>query len=314
MPRTSCLYGNSGDSKTTQLYFVAKWLWETLQLRSRVISYDGKFDQFTLGKPSLRDQGAVQILNMVNSKNALSQTRMLSEGYWPIKTKEGGVYFKADKNCQTIEKDNIGAYLIDGISGLCDGWLVHISDQSPGMGKALTPSFSFEEGGYNFNGTQDSYYGLVQKELMRVIKQNFNTLPVQYVMYTALVEKGVEGFKRRRVPRGGEQDGMALNQTTLYGPKAAGQALTSYLPGWFSDCFHISRMTANVKDGGKQEIRVAWYETHEDFNTEVPYLARVDILPENIVQLREKFKGGFIPLGLKSGVDKFYRFIEEVNG
>ena len=308
MPRTSCLYGNSGDSKTTQLYFVAKWLWETLQLRSRLISFDGKFDQFTLGHPSLLEQGAVEVFNMMepsHSHIALASVRKLSEGYWPRKKKGGGEHFRADEDCLTKDWDKIGAYLIDGISGWADIWLGHVADQAIGF-KA---SWNYEEEGYEFHGSQDGHYLTVQKEMVKTIKQNFNQLPCKYVMYTALVEKGIENYRRKRVKRNDANAPAEPNVTTLYGPKGAGQAQTSFIPGWFSDCFHIARL--HTKNG---EDRVAWYDTHTDETTDVPYLARIDVLPNQMVNIKEKWKYGCVLLTLEEGIDKFYRFIEEVNG
>lgn len=324
--RTSCLYAESGVGKTTQLYFMALWVWFTFGLKTRLISYDGKYDQFQLPNPrlegkSLISSGIVQLFdaNVSPTGQMLADTRKLSEGYWPRRTKDGKMYFVPDENCMTDwDKEKIGLYAIDGISALSDIWLVYSGDNEIGYKSGIK---SYEEGGYEWKGTQDGHYRIVQNELVRCFKglgqkQGYHNLPVRYVMTTALVERGVENFIRkrtRRVKAGEEvsfQEFAQQNMVTLYGPKAAGQALTSQMPGWFSDCMHLDRVLANIK--GREEpvaIRVAYYEDHEHLSTGMPYKCRIDLLPEDVPKLRERFKGGFIPLEYTRGIDKFYEFI-----
>lgn len=301
--RTSCLYGNGGAGKTTQLYFVAKWLWETKGIRSRLISFDGKYEQFTLGSPSLVEKGAVELIDVSNAGTALATVKRLAEGYWPRWNKKtSSQYFAPDKNCETKDWEKIGAYLVDGLTPWGDLWLAHASDKAVGFKAA----WNYQEEEYTFNGSQDGHYGMVQREIKKTVKQGFNQLPVKYVMYTALVEKGIENYRRKRGKRGDANQGEQ-NVTTLYGPAVAGQALTPFVPSWFCDCFHID--TVELDDGRK--IKGAYYDEHLDETTDVKYLARVDILPEDVERMREKYKGGFIPLGLKRGIDKFYEWVEE---
>lgn len=323
--RTACIYGESGAGKSTQLYFLALWVWETFGLKTRLISYDGKYDQFQLPNPrlggkSLVEAGVVQMFDATVSPTGqlLADTRKLSEGYWPRRTKAGEIYFKADENCMTnFEQEKIGMYATDGISALSDIWLVHAGENEIGYKSGIK---SYSEGEYEWKGTQDGHYRIVQNELVRVYKglgqkQGFHNLPVKYVITTALVERGVENFIRkrtRRVKAGEEispQEFAQQNITTLYGPKAAGQALTPFLPGWFSDCFHIDRVLVTPKDKEPVEIHAAFYEDHEHLSTGMPYKCRVDILPEDVPKLKERFKGGFVQLGYQRGLDKFYEFL-----
>lgn len=318
--RTVCLYGDSGEGKSTQLYFLCTWLWETYKLKSRLISYDGKYQQFQLklnGKPSLEEQGAVDIMDCSALEFPLAATRMLSEGYWKKFDKKGGKWvFLNDPRFMTMpqEWEGIGAYMIEGISPLCDIWLAHIADLGVGKGQGgMSVPWSYEQEGYKISGNSDTHYGVIQKELTKVYKQGFHNFPCRFVISTALVEKGIESYRRKKVPRGQEAP-VDLNATTLYGPKAAGQALTPFIPGWFADVFHLDRVETE-KYG---EIRVAYYKKHPHPTTDVNYLCRVDVLPEHVVQLEEKWKGGFIPLtGDKkqpTGIQKFYQFLEITGG
>jgi hypothetical protein len=301
---------------------MAKWLWNNFKLKSRLISYDGKYQQFEArqnGEPSLIEQGVVKVFDALQSPSgeALADTRRLSEGYWPRKTKGGETYFRSDEKCLTDwGTAEIGAYLIDDISSLSDIWLSHIVDQQAGFKSAWT----YTEGGYDISGGQDGHYGIVQRELTKTWKgtgksQGFHNLPVKYVITAAKVEKGVESYRRKRVKRNDPNAPAEPNITTLYGPKAAGQALTPFLPGWFCDTLHIGRIQAKVKGSEElQEVRVAYYDTHLHEQTDVPFLCRVDLLPDHVIKLREKWKHGFIPLGLDRGLDKFYEFILGLEG
>lgn len=320
--RKICIYSDSGEGKTTQGYFMVKWLWNTFQLKTRWISFDGKYDQLTLpqkeyeGK-SLINAGIVELYDASKMETALADVRRLSEGYWPVpyKDKSKGLYFRSDANCETKDWSKIGLYVIDDISSLSDSWLVHISDQDV---VGFKPSWKYTEEEYTYRGLEDGHYGIVQKELTRVLKQGFHTLPVKYVMSMAKVEKGTENYRRKRQKRNDPSAVAEPNVTTMYGPKAAGQALTCFLPGWFSDCFHIGRLEIDPKVYEKaygvegNEIRVAYYDSHKHDDTGVPYVCRVDILPEDVPKLREKFKGGFIPLSFTRGIDKFYQFVLEL--
>ena len=324
--RTLCIYSDSGEGKSTQGYFLAKWIWKTFGLRTRWISFDGKYDQLLLGQPeldgkSLIDAGVVELWDAANMKTALADVRRFSEGYWPRwnKANGGSWYFRSDPNCETKDWDKIGMVVIDDISSLCESWLVHISDQ-PGQVGTAKHAWVYDEDEYTIRGVNDSHYGLVQKELTRIVKQGFNQLPVKYVMYMAKVEKGTENYRRKKVKRNDPDANPEPNVTTMYGPKAAGQALTSFMPGWFADCFHIGRVPYDpekyLKHFGVEgnEVRVAYYDTHLHEQTDVPFMCRVDIRPEDVPKLRSKWKGGAIPLGFDRGLDKFYDFVIELGG
>ena len=319
--RSAMLYADSGEGKSTQGYFMAKWVWTTFGQRTRWISFDGKYDQLLLpqkeleGK-SLVDAGVVELWDAANMKTALADVRRFSDGYWPRhNNKTGEPYFRSDKHCETKDWDKIGLYVIDDLSSLCEAWLVHISDQDV---VGFKPSWVYTEEDYTYRGVQDAHYGIVQKELTRIVKQGFNQLPVRYVMYMAKVEKGTENYRRKKQKRNDPDANPEPNVTTMYGPKAAGQALTSFMPGWFADCFHLARVTIDPEKFRKAygfdgtEVRVAYFDKHEHEQTTVPFMARVDILPEDIPKLREKWKAGCIPLGTDRGIDKFYEWVREV--
>ena len=128
--RTCMVYSDSGEGKSTQGYFLAKWVWKTFQLRTRWISFDGKYDQLLLGQPefegkSLIEAGVVEVWDAAKMRSALADVRRLSEGYWPRwNNKTQDWYFRSDQNCETKDWDKIGLIVVDDLSSLCETWLV----------------------------------------------------------------------------------------------------------------------------------------------------------------------------------------------
>ncbi len=289
------IYSESGDSKTTQLYFLAKWIFQKYGLRSRLISADGG------GYAPFVDSGMiarkeVDVFDISNRKLALADLRRLSEGYWPRYKRDGGEYFKSDEKCLTSPEQfkEIGAYLIEGASSISKLLLNHISKQEEGVG--FKYSYKYEEDGYTVGGLQEGHYGLVQKELHSLIVQGFEILPVKFVVVTALVGKG-------ETKRKGE---------TVYGPQAAGNALTPEIPSWFMDCFHLQTVAVQKEDK-VVEKKVAWFIQHKDHETEIPYLAKVRVMPELMPSLLNQYPEGYAQLGFKRGIDKFIEYVDKMS-
>lgn len=306
--KTMMLYGESGDTKTSQLYHLARYIIKATGKKIRLISADGGGyepfespcpDPFFEGK-SLVESGYVDIFDISYRKTALADLRRLAEGYWPINAKikaTGRVvpkgYFKNDERCLTSPEafDNIAAYLVEGAASISTLLLNHISDQDGGLG--FKHSFEYEEEGYKVSGLQEGHYGIVQKELYRLQVHGFGRLPVDYVIWTSLVGKGVD--KR--------------TDKTIYGPKAAGDAITYAIPQWFGDCIHISQENVELED--KVVIKkVAWFRQHPDKDTGIPYLCKARITPELYQGLLRKFPNGYVPLGFKRGLDVYVEALE----
>jgi hypothetical protein len=298
-PRTIMIYGNSGDSKTTQAYFLAKYIHEKTGLTGRLIGTNAS-DSAPFEDSGMIDKGVVDFFDISNRVKALADMRRLSEGYWPrdIQSKPTGnkEYFATDDKCLTSQDQwkKLGFYIIEGAAGIANLLLNHIRQQEEGVG--FKHSFKYEEDGYIIGGLQEGHYGLVQQEMYKLIVQGFACLPVKYIIMTSLIAKGVD----KRVSE------------TVYGPKSAGQATTFEIPSWFMDCFHLdSVIEDDAKNPGQKVSRkVAWFEKHLDTETQIPYLCKVRMLPEIYTKLYEAFPNGYVPLGFKSGLDKMYRAID----
>lgn len=304
-PRMILMYGESGSTKTSQSYHLAKWIHTKTGLKGRMLGSNAS-DSAPFEDSGMLEKGIVDFFDISNRQMALADMRKLSEGYWPRDTKEGGkgskTYFAKDQACMTTQKewDSIGFYIIEGTSGIAALLLNHIRQQEEGVG--FKHSFKYEEEGYIIGGLQEGHYGLVQQEMYKLIVQGFACLPVKYIIMTGLVGKGEDKQKNE----------------TIYGPKAAGKATTAEIPSWFMDCLHLDTVIEDIApnekhpNGARVERKVAWIQKHPDKDTGINYLAKIRMMPELYPEIVKAFPNGYVRLGFKKGIDLLYETIDNI--
>jgi hypothetical protein len=246
------LYSDSHEGKTTQLYHLAKYLWETHQQKTRIITADlGGYEVFN--DSQLVAKGIVDIADLTSSGITYAHLmKLLSLGYWFVNGK-----------IQETEKyrnfDNVGAYFFEGVTSLSERYLDYIRNeaQSPGF-KA---SWSFKDGDSEIKGLQEGHYGIVQQELYKWIR-NTKSLPVKYVVWTSH-----------------QQETKVKGKGTMILPKAAGDAINFRIPSWFSYVFHMDHQEVTDDNGLMKNKRYAWFQEHQDLNKEMIAPATLRLLP-----------------------------------
>jgi hypothetical protein len=291
------IYGDTGATKTTQGYFLAKFLHSKYGVRGRVVGANAS-DFRAFEQSGLIEKGIVDYFDISTREEALGDMRKLAEGYWPRDTQAGGKgskgYFQKNDKCITkaSEWSEVGFYIIEGLTGISSLLENHIRSQEEGVG--FKHSYLYTEGGYNFGGLQEGHYGLVQQELYKLTVQGFLALPLKACIFTALVGKGEDRTKE-----------------TVYGPKGSGKAKTFEIPSWFEDCWHLDSETFRVKDneGEIQEVRgkVAWFTDHPDKTTGIEYKAKIRAMPEVLPEVFKKYPKGYVRLKFTEGLDIFYK-------
>jgi hypothetical protein len=132
---------------------------------------------------------------------------------------------------------------------------------------------------------QNFLYGLVM---------NYTSLPVEYVLFTALESKT-------------EDD----DRSTIYGPAISGKKGTAQCGAWFGDLIHaqdypIARklMVPDPKDPSKKieqdvvDLTVRYhFKKHLDPSTGIPFPAKPRVTPEKIAELEKRFAGGYFEPG-----------------
>jgi hypothetical protein len=307
-PQTKIFYGQSGASKTTQLYYFAKWYWKKYQKVTRLITCNGG-GWLPFEDSGMIEDGIVQTLdlNMLLSgyESKLAALRRLSEGYWPIVSpngqgnmQDGEYYFLPTADCMTIAKEDIGCYLFEDMASLARLLITHLSEKSEGTG--FKHSYKIEEEELTIGGLQEGHYGLVQKEVHKIITQGFSTLPIDYFVMTSLVGEGLD--KREK--------------TRMFGPQMIGNAATAEIPSWFGDCFLLREMPITLQDeqgnltaGSQRVLHFKDYLPDED---SIPYKTNLRIMPELIPQVLAKYPEGYYTLTPEKGIIPFMNFLERI--
>jgi hypothetical protein len=154
-----------------------------------------------------------------------------------------------------------------------------------------------------FGGVDKGHYNIIQKEIYDRHTKGFSTLPVEWLIWTALIGKGED---RERV--------------STFGPQLVGNAKTAEIPSWFQHCLHLSKEryidvpTKLRPDASGQETEgyVIWFQKHTNGQDGIPYLAKTRILPELIPKLMEYCPYGFFPVTYTYGLDVFFKLLERI--
>jgi len=324
--RTILIYGESGNAKTSQCVFIAKYINKKFGKKTRLISSDGGGwtpveDENLIYNQKSNPDGIVHAFNMTNRKLYLADWRKLALGYWPKivkgESKLGEDSSKAYRKLlpsSPQELNEIGAYFIEGLTSISSGFLSHISkqDNTNSSTKVMYSAPGYEEDGERFGATDQGHVGMVQNELYNLCQQ-FGTLSVQLVVWTALVGKCTEKALR--------QIGIVTTEDNpVFGPKLAGNAKAAEAPSWFSDCLFLDgRLEKEIIDTiNKQEVierkRIfAYFQRHKDDEGN-SFLAKSSTGVSVSPLLREKFPSGAIELGFESGggIDRYLNVIDEI--
>lgn len=324
-PRSTLIYGDSGSTKTSQLYFIAKyylkkWKKEGKDKKFRLVSADGggyaPFQDRLLDEDckelgiaegsSLESSGLVQTFDITNRMHSFADIHRIGTGFWPrwAKDKTGArvQMLKSTEQFATQDFSKIGGYLTEGTTSISSALLNHLRNQDPDVyfnknsrvGQ-LKGSFVFTDDDYVTMGAQESHYGMVQTEMYQIIVQEFDTLPVDVLVWTGLTGRGED--KR--------------TGASVYGPKLAGDKRTYEVPSWFMDTYHLSDQIIEGADGKKRESKVAWFKQHRD-DLGTPYLCKPRVLPERFPLLLKEFPNGFVELDFEKGITRLLESIERI--
>lgn len=308
--KTVLLYGGSGNTKTSQCVHIARYIKKKYNKITRLISSDGGGwspveDEGLIISPTNPD-GCVEVFNMTNRKKYLRDWRLLSKGMWPkVVRNEAGQLTRTFVDTTKEEWAKIGCYFIEGLTSIGTGFISHISkqDNTSDVTKVLFKAATYEEGGEFFGSTDKGHVGMTQNELHN-LTQEFGTLGVELVVWTAL-----ECAAEERISR-----------NPIYGPKLSGNAKTPEAPSWFSDCLHLHAVNVKeaVQDSEQRDIVIenkkvyAFFQRHADEETGNVYLAKSSTGPSLFPQLRYRFPGGFVELDFSKGVVEYLETIDQL--
>jgi hypothetical protein len=160
-----------------------------------------------------------------------------------------------------------------------------------------------------FGANPRAHYNFVQNNLYGLVT-NFNSLPCEYVLFTALESKT-------------EDD----DRSTIYGPSIAGKKATAMIPSWVGDCIHAQdyaiRKTLKGPDPNNPKAMVDvevvdtvcryYFKKHPDPATGIMFPAKPRVTPEKIGELEKLYPGGYFTPNPEHGFDDYLRNVDKLS-
>jgi len=311
MARSGIIYGSTGSRKTTQ----GKWL------AHRVASLTGKatlllsMDGGGWGpmQPEV-DAGMIEPFYCDPGLVPLPTLRKVSQGYWPEDPSQPASAI----NLKPMNYAKFGGLIVEGWTSITSAAMRYLPDRGINVGGEEREKLGGFSQGVTVDGREEKQtfrsntrgdYGFVQNFLYGLV-MNFNSLPLYYVLYTALESKT-------------EDD----DRSTIYGPAISGKKATSQCGAWIGDLIHAQdyavKSTVNVPDPADAtktipqeliDVKVRfYYKKHPDPATGILFPAKPRVTPERVRDLERAFPGGYFESDESGGFDRYLAKVDELS-
>jgi hypothetical protein len=321
------LYGDTGSSKTVQIGELAKWEFARSGRVTRLLSADSGWDpvedlvvrpDHPFGTMTPSGPVSIEAWNISYLLHPFPVLIKLSEGASAPRMDPAGTKslvnapkFKDGRLLSDDGSREVGQVAVEGLSTL-SGMLMqdHIrtlrkiaedivgdfADRvgSVGMdGKLIEQEFKFGKSGR-------AHYGHVQDFVLLDLVPRFATLPVGRVIWTAHEAKGTD-------------DVTGIKDSVL-GPATIGKAAVARTAMKFGDTFHLVTVTSAAPDPKTRQNNLvtefrAYYQNHPDeVLNRMLWPAKLSLPLDRVEELKKRFPGGFVPLGLKDGINRYMEF------
>jgi hypothetical protein len=195
-------------------------------------------------------------------------------------------------------------YLFETLHEFCDMMMLNMSErvarleatvQSRGTGPAPDENqggdvaVRFRDGDLWIGSNTRSHYGTAQRQLKNRIDESKHLFGVDYVWWTAQ-EADDRDDDNKRIGR-------------CFGPKAVGQAATSFIPGWFGPTMGARVLPAGV-DGAKDKQYRLYTSTY--FQTWIMADARIPNLCNNRIPSHRLDNGMDYVTGKQGAIPAYY--------
>ena len=304
MARSGCIYCPTGARKTSQVKDFAHYIARKTGKATLLLSTDGGgWDPCT---PEV-NAGMIKPYRCEVANMPLVLLRKLSQGYWPVNPLETN---PERIDLEPMNYDEIGGIAVEGWSSISQVVMRYLPDQGISVGgedrKKANSNMSFVQSVQvmgqwrpeSFGSNTRGDYGFVQNYLYGLV-MNLNSLPVEYVLYTALESKT-------------EDD----DRSTTFGPAIAGKKGTRDCGAWVGDLIHGQDYPIAKKiqmpdpaDATKTieldqiDVTVRFhFRKHLDPATGIPFPAKPRVTPEKTEALEKRFPGGYFEPYVKDEV------------
>ena len=331
MAKSILLYGVTGSFKTSQIPFLARYIYEKYHKITRVI-YTGASDG-GLTAPEEK-AGLIESFRLGLRDAPASVIRRLAKGNWPRVVEDKGVLKLqlVEPNAETWKR--VGAIVLDSLGMGADEVMRDAVDRGRPMAQEVVTPFtekieivsaqgqvsSFEE---KFAAPAKAHYGFGQNYAVGIINA-MSSLPVEIVMFTTM-EKKVE-----------EEDSSGRN--TIYGPDLPGNKLTPKVGGLVGDLIHmdqyfvstavpdidpatnrqrmitdpVSKRTTPVTTTVLLPKTRAYFVKHPDSKTGITFPAKPRLPSVKWPDLLKKWPLGYFEPQIDKGLDEYLKVIDEL--
>lgn len=338
MAKSLCIYGATGSRKTTQVKWFSHYIADVTGKSTLLLSLsDGGWSPMC--DPEVA-AGMIIPYKAEVSVTPLLLLRKISQGYWPAhpdKINEALIRIAAEgpmpqtlieASLIPVDWSNVGGIAIEGWSSISNVVMRHLSDKGINVGgenrfsvfkNGASSSFqqsmvvNGEMATENFGSNILPDYNFSQNTMASLIS-NWNSLPVNTVLHTALEGKTTEDGQKTGAP--------------IYGPLMEGKKATAQCGSWVGDLIHAQDYaiphTAQVPDPVDPTKRVEqtviqdtvrfFYRKHPDPETGIIFPAKPRCAPERILELEKEMPGGYFEpeFGAQWGIDRYLHLMDRL--
>jgi len=311
--RSGVIYGPTGSWKTSAVKHFSHYIAEVTGKATLLFNSDG--GGWAPCQPEV-EVGMILPYRCESNVLPMVLARKISQGYWPVNPEETE---PAKILLSRMDFSKVGGIAVEGWTSLSNMLMRYCGDKGIKGGKDDYPgifrlpiSIETEQGTAvvqeTFGPATQNHYGMVQTQL-NGLTMNFTSLPVHYVLFTAL-----EG-------RGEEED-----RSLTYGPAIAGRKATPQAPSWVGDCIHaqdysVERAikapspngTGELVDAKVVEVRCRYYfKKHPDPATGICFPAKPRVTPEKIRELEKVYPYGYFEPSPERGFDDYLKLCDRL--
>jgi hypothetical protein len=320
---TICLYGSTSTYKTTQIGFLARYLFEKTHKPLRLVSADTGGGWRSI--QNYVDAGLIVPFSIRNEPSPIYILHKLVQGYWPLDLEDG----VRKSGRFSIDYSNVSSYAFEGLTSISDMIMNHIAGKKLSQDSAYkltldsmggeTISAGEKSEKYNLSSdklvnekglplTQEvvgtaamAHYGFIQDKVPEIMEKSWD-LPVEIVIWTAHEAVGEDAVSGK-----------------IRGPALVGKKGTAKIGRKVGMMIHADSIS-NTKPGVVKEAETTqvryYFISHPDTNNPLltwPAKPRVD--SEIIPELLKKFPGGYFCPSTKygSGIDYYLKIEAELS-
>lgn len=237
-PKAGLIYGPSDTGKTSQIRYMAKWVWNKYHKKTRLVSADGG------GWSPLQsyiDLGIVVPFSLLGRKNPGQDMKFLLEGHWPL---EDGTLGTAKTAPTPATWEEFGAYGFEGLYSISsllmshhshEGTLEGMSGGAMSRGGGSQESSKIKDGLDVWTQPGQGFYSFILQKMHKYVTQS-SALPVEKVLWTTLLSVFEKKNKQQEVVEHGP-----------WGPAMVGQQGIKLIPQWFGDLIHLDVLHTAVE-------------------------------------------------------------------